>query len=206
MMAALAVFAVMSVFAQAEIGKANYSKTTESAVIYNLSYPEQAVINGVESRMNKYGKAKKARGFSMYRSVTVNDISGSPITIYIGIEKKSKKDDNTQLTLLLANEFDRFYTVVENGDLFEKAKNFVNGFAEPVAAANLELKIADQQQVFNKQDKKLKKLKDDAADYEKQKKKLEDKIADNAKETAKEEEELTKQKEALDELTKQRQN
>ncbi|MFT3980186.1 MAG: hypothetical protein QM687_06915 [Ferruginibacter sp.] len=206
MMAAIAAFLCVNTYAQSEIAKATFNKDPQSAVVYNLSYPEEAVNNGVENRMNKFGKAKKVKGFLMYRAVNISDISGSPVTLYIGVEKKDKKDNNTQLTLLIANEFDRFYTAEENGELFSKAKDFVNGFSDPVAAADLELKIAAQQDIFSKQDKKVKKLKDDAADYEKQKKKLEDKIADNAKETGKEEEELSKQKEALDVLTKQRKN
>ena len=138
--------------------------------------------------------------------INIAEISDKTVTLYIGVEKLSKKDNHTEFTLLIANEFDRFYTASENAELFDKAKNFVNGFAEPVAAADLEIKIAAQQEVFAKNEKKLHKLKEDGADFEKQKKKIEEKIANNIKETETVSQESAKIKEALDALIKQRKN
>ena len=116
-MAAVAAFLCVSTYAQSEIAKTTFNKDQQSAVLCNFSYPEEAVNNGVGNRMSKFGKAKKVKGFLMYRSVNVSDISGSPVTLYIGVEKKDKKDNNTQLSMLIANEFDRFYTAEENPEL-----------------------------------------------------------------------------------------
>lgn len=129
MITALAVFTGINVMAQAEIGKANFGKETESAVKNIFAYSQQAVENAVENRMGKIAKAKKAKNFLMYRNVNIAEISDKTVTLYIGVEKLSKKDNHTEFTLLIANEFDRFYTASENAELFDKAKNFVNGFA-----------------------------------------------------------------------------
>jgi hypothetical protein len=193
--------------AQAENGTATFGKSVESALLYDMPYPEEAVINGIEKKMNTWGKPKKARGFTMYRNVTVSGISSQPITLYFRVEKKSKKDNNSAvLTMMMANEFDRFYKLEDSGEMFAKAKEFLNDFAEPVAAANLELQITAQDDVVKKEDKSLKKLKDDSIDYEKQKKKLEDKIAQNAKDIEQQEKAVAAQKEQLDILVKQRKN
>jgi hypothetical protein len=193
--------------AQSENGTATFGKSVESALIYNMQYPEEAVINGIEKKMDTWGKPKKTRGFTMYRNITVSDISNQPITLYFRVDRKSKKDNNNAvLTLMMANEFDRFYKIEENGEMFAKAKEFLNGFTDPVAAANLELQITAQDDMVKKEDKALKKLRDDSIDNEKQKKKLEDKIAQNARDIEQQEKTVATQKEQLDVLIKQRKN
>lgn len=206
----VAVFSLAFYFtaaAQSETGTASFSKSAESAVIYNLSYSDEAVSNGLENKMNKWGKAKKAKGYLMYRNVLISDISKEPVTLYFSVDKKSSKDNgNSVLTMLIANEHDRFFKASEHGEMFSKAKEFLNSFKEPVEAADLELKITDQDETVKKNDKKLKKLRDDSIDNEKQKAKLEEKIAQNAKDIEQQEKDLATQKEQLDGLIKKRKN
>ena len=205
--AALAVIVSFTATAQSETGTASFNKSAESAVIYNIPYSEEAVSNGLENKMSKWGKPKKAKGYLMYRNVLITDISNEPVTLYFGVEKKSSKDNgNSTITMLIANEHDRFYKADENAELFNKAKEFLNSFKEPVEAANLELQINEQDDVVKKQYKKLKKLRDDGIDYEKQKKKLEEKIAQNIKDVEQQEKDLSTQKEQLDALIKKRKN
>lgn len=193
--------------AQSETGTASFGKTAESAVIYNMPYSEEAVNNGLEKKMSTWGKSKKAKGYIMYRNIVIADISNQPISLYFAVDKKSKKDNaNATLTLLLANEFDRFYKIEENKEMFSKAKDFLNGFTDPVAAASLELEITAQDATVKKEDKALKKLRDDSIDNEKQKKKLEEKIAQNIKDIEQQEKNLATQKEQLDGLMKKRKN
>ncbi len=200
------VFAVSGI-AQSENGTASFNKATESAVVYHMNYSLQAVENGLEKKMANWGKPKKVKGYTMYRNVRISEISNEPITLYFSADKKSSKDnENTILTMLMSNEFDRFYKADENGELFNKAKGFLNGFAEPVAAASLELNINDKEDVVKKTDKKLKGLRDDSIDLEKQKKKLEEKMAQNIKDIEQQEKDMVKQKEELDALIKQRKN
>ena len=193
--------------AQSQNGTASFNRSTESAIVYNLPYSDEAVTNGLENKMKNWGKAKKAKGYSMYRSVLISDISNEPITLYFSVEKKSSKDNNnSSLTMLIANEQDRFYKADEHSELFSKAKLFVNSFKEPVEAADLELQINTQDETVKKNDKKLKKLRDDSIDYEKQKKKLEEKMAQNVKDIEQQEKDLSTQKEQLDGLIKKRKN
>lgn len=193
--------------AQSETGTASFNKSAESAVIYNMSYSDEAVSNGLENKMNKWGKAKKAKGYLMYRNVLISDISKDPVTLYFSVDKKSSKDNsNASITMLIANEHDRFYKADEHHEMFSKAKEFLNGFKGSVEAADLELKITSQDEAVKKNDKKLKKLRDDSIDNEKQKKKLEEKIAQNVKDIEQQEKELATQKEQLDGLIKQRKN
>lgn len=197
----------LSVNAQSQTGITTFNKSPQPSVMYNLPFSQEAVFNGVENKMSPYGKPKKVKGFSMYKNVLVPEISNEPLTIYFNAEKKSNRDNgNAVLTMMLSNEFDRFYSPEENSGLFAKAVTYLNSFEAPVAAASLELQINDQDNVVKKTDKKLKNLRDDGIDYENQKKKLDAKIAQNISEVAAQEKEADKQKEQLDALIKQRKN
>lgn len=193
--------------AQSQTGITTFNKSPQPSVIYNMPFSEEAVSNGVENKMSTFGKPKKVKGFSMYKNVLVPEISNEPITVYFNAEKKSNRDNgNTVLTLILSNEFDRFYSPEEYSGLFAKAVTYLNSFEAPVAAASLELQINAQDDVVKKTDKKLKNLRDGGIDYENQKKKLDAKIAQNISEIDAQEKEAAKQKEQLDTLIKQRKN
>jgi hypothetical protein len=197
----------MTLLAQSQTGSATFNKSAQPAVIYDLPYSEEAVSNAVENKMSIYGKPKKVKGFLQYKNILVPDLSKDPVTLYFNAEKRSNKDNsNAVLTMILSDEFDRFYPVVENSALYNKAKTYLDSFAGPVAEANLELQIKTQDEAINKLDKKLKNLRDNGIDFEKQKKKLDEKMTQNTQDIANQEQELGKQKEQLDLLIKQRKN
>lgn len=205
--AAFAITFSLTAFAQSEISTASFNKSAESAVVMNVSYSEEAVSNAVENKMSKWGKGKKSKGYTMYKNVLIPDISKDAVTLYFSVDKKSSKDNgNSVITMLIANGDDKFYKADDNRDLFSNARQFLNSFDEFSEAADLELKISAQDETVKKHDKKLKKLRDDSIDNEKQKKKLEEKMAQNAKDIAQQEKELANQKEQLDVLIKKRKN
>lgn len=207
LVAALAITFSLTALAQSEISTASINKSAESAVVTNLAYSDEAVSNGLENKMNKWGKGKKSKGYIVYKNVLIPDLGKDPVTLYFSVDKKSSKDNkNSTLTMLIANGEDKFYKADDNNELFSDAKKFLNSFSESVEAADLELKITDKDEIVKKNDKKLKKLRDDSIDYEKQKKKLEEKIAQNVKDIDQQEKDLATQKEELDALIKKRKN
>ena len=203
---AMAFFA-LNVGAQSQTGTTSFNKSPQSSVIYNLPYSEEAVSNAIENKMSSFGKPKKVKGFLMYKNVRIPEISDDAMTIYFGADKKSNKDNsNAVLTMLLANDADRFYTIEENKELFSKASVYLNGFEPEVATASLELQIKEQDELVKKSDRKLKNLRDDKINFENQKKKLESKIEQNGTDISNQEQEVIKHKELLDTLIKSRKN
>ena len=197
----------LNVNAQSLTGITSFNKSPQSSLIYNLPFSDEAVSDGIETKMISFGKPRKMKGFLMYKNVRIPEISNDALTIYFGADKKSNKDNsNAVLTMLLANEGNRFYTTEENKELFSKAAIYLNTFEPAVAAASLELQIKEQDEVIKKTDKKLKNLRDDKIDFENQKKKLESKIEQNTNDIIKQEQDVTKQKELLDSLIKNRKN
>lgn len=206
-LAAVAVICSACVLAQSQTGTTTFNRAPQPSVIYQIPYSAEAVSNGVENKMSTYGKPKKVKDFMVYKNVLVPEISKEPVNLYFNTEKKSNKDNgNAILTMMISDEHDRFFAVEDNKELFANAKSYLNSFEAPVAAASLELKIKDQDDIVKKADKKLKNLRDDAIDFEKQKKKLEDKMAQNVIDVTAQEKELQKSREDLDGLIKQRKN
>ena len=197
----------LNVNAQSLTGITSFNKSPQSSLIYNLPFSDEAVSDGIETKMIPFGKPRKMKGFLMYKNVRIPEISNDALTIYFGADKKSNKDNsNAVLTMLLANEGNRFYTTEENKELFSKAAIYLNTFEPAVAAASLELQIKEQDEVIKKTDKKLKNLRDDKIDFENKKKKLDSKIEQNTNDIIKQEQDVTKQKELLDSLIKNRKN
>src|SRR5687768_10303298 len=88
-----AVMCSISVFAQSQTGSTTFNRSPQPAIIYNLPFSAEAVLNGVENKMSSFGTPKKVKGFLMYKNILVPDLSKEPITLYFNGEKKSSKDD-----------------------------------------------------------------------------------------------------------------
>jgi peptidoglycan hydrolase CwlO-like protein len=84
------------------------------------------------------------------------------------------------------------------------AKGFLNGLLPDVEAADLELKIKDQEDVVSKAEKKQKNLESDLSDMEKRLRKLQDDIEQNKKDQESQKKEIINQRESLDALRSKR--
>jgi hypothetical protein len=200
-------FIYQSAVAQSQTGLTTYNKIQQSSVFVDLPYSDEAAANALENRMIAFGKPKKVKDFIAYRNIQVPELSNDPISLYFNVERKSRKDNsNATITMLMANSADQFYRMDEKPELFVKGRQFLDSMNAPVAAAGLELQINAQDETVIKADKRLKKLRDDAIEFEKQKKRLEEKIAENVKDIEKQEKELAEQKIQLETLIKQRKN
>ena len=91
-----------------------------------------------------------------------------------------------------------------NSDDIHRAKSFVNELVPHMEAANLELRISEQEDVVAKSVKKLKNLKDDQKDMEDKIKKLEDDIRENIKNQEATEADIENQRKALEVLKARR--
>ncbi|MEX0635136.1 MAG: hypothetical protein WD135_00100 [Ferruginibacter sp.] len=198
---------IFSASSQSKLTNATFNKIPQTAIQLNLAYSEEAVSNAIANKLGSYGKPKKMKEFLVYRNVNIPEISSSPVTLYFNVEKRSRNDNNNAvLILLLSNEFERFYNNETDPVLFKRAIEYLNGFSQPIASAELELVILAQDETTQKVDKKLKKLRDETINLQNQEKKLQEKIEQNKKDIESEEAALAKQKELLDGLIKQRKN
>jgi hypothetical protein len=156
-----------------------YDKKKQQAIAIDYSYSPEAVQNAIIQKMEKMGyRAKeekglfnKDKGFLVFKNVYVTDISNEKMDYMIKVERKSRKaSDESTLYMIMNKDGDNALLKMEPEDI-NKAKTFLNDMLPAVEAADLEIRIKDQEETVAKAEKKLKDLKDDQVSLEK---KLED--------------------------------
>ncbi len=194
--------------AQAYEGSIEFEKKKQRAVVIDYTFPPEAVENALVQKMEKLGyKGKeekglfnKDKGFRVYKSAFISEISESSMDYILKVEQRSRraKDESTVYLVIRKNG--------ENAmDGFEatemtRAKDFLNNLLPDVEAANLELQIRDQEELVTKTEKKLSGLKDDKKNMEEKVRKLQDDIRDNEKEQSRTVEEIENHRKALEQL------
>jgi hypothetical protein len=204
---AVALFTAIT-FAQAYEGSIEYDKKKQQAFVIDYPYPAEAVENAIVQKMERMGyKGKeekgmfnKDKGFIIFKSAFITDISSTSMDYIIKVEQKSRKEKDASILYLVINKDNE--NAMKNFDAYDvnRAKGFLNNLLPDVEAANLELQIKAQEEVVAKAEKKLKNLQNDREDMEKKIKKLQDDIKDNLKDQENTQKDIENQKQALDAL------
>ncbi len=157
-------------WSQAYEGRIDYDKKKQQAIVIDYSYPPDAVQNAIVQKMGKMGyKAKeekglfnKDKGFLVFRNAYVTDISGDRMDFVINVERKSRKaSDESVLYMIMIRNGENALMTMEPGNI-NKAKSFLNNMLPEVEAADLELRIKDQEETVASE----KKLSDNKAEQE----------------------------------------
>jgi hypothetical protein len=201
----LSIIAVCTVFfslAQARYTTTEFQKTMRPAVVVDVPFPEKTISNAIEDKMNKSGyKGKSVKSFMLYSGVRQAEMGTEPLDMYFLVDKVSRKDKgNSTVTLMLSKGFDAFVSDSSNAALIANAKTYLNNLRDMVAAYDLELQIAEQDEVIKKTDKKYNNLVDEATELQKKKRKLEDQITENTAAQAAQKTEAEKQRQILETL------
>lgn len=189
---------------QTRVEKVAYQKADRDALVIEIPFPEKTVSGAILDTMQKMGfKEKSAKGFSVYNGVKMQALGEGSYDLYFSTERKSKKEKETSVvTLLISAGLDNF--VSSSAQVVDKAKLFMDSFPGMVQRYDLELQIAEQEDLVKKNDKKMEAMIDEAAANAKAKKKLEEKIADHEKAVEKQREQSEVQKKILETLKAKR--
>jgi hypothetical protein len=188
----------VAAWSQAYEGNTDYDKKKQQAIVIDYSFPPDAVQNAIVLKMGKMGyKAKeekglfnKDKGFLVFKNAYVTDISGDRMDIVINIERKSRKaSDEAVLYMIMIRNGENALLTMEP-ETINKAKSFLNNMLPEVEAADLELRIKDQEETVARAEKKLNALKDDQVNLEK-------KLSDNKAEQEATQKDIEAQKQAL---------
>ena len=188
----------VAVRSQAYEGNTDYDKKKQQAIVIDYSFPPDAVQNAIIQKMGKMGyKAKeekglfnKDKGFLVFRNAYITDISGDRMDFIINVERKSRKaSDESVLYMIMIRNGENALLTMEPGTI-NKAKSFLNDMLPEVEAADLELRIKDQEETVAKAEKKLSSLKEDQVNLEK-------KLSDNKAEQEATQKDIEAQKQAL---------
>ena len=193
-----AITITVSAWSQAYKGSTEYEKKKQQAILIDYSFPPDAVQNAIVQKMGKMGyKAKeekglfnKDKGFLVFKNAYITDISGDRMDFLINVERKSRKaSDESVLYMIMIKDGANALLTMEPGNI-NKAKSFLNNMLPEVEAADLELRIKDQEETVAKAEKKLRELKDDQSSLEK-------KLQDNKASQEATQKDIEAQKQAL---------
>jgi len=183
---------------QAYESNIQYDKKKQQAIAIDYSYPPEAVQNAILLKMERMGyKAKEEKGilnrdkgFLLFKNAYVTDISRNKMDIYIKVERKSRKESDESILYMIMNKDDENALLRMEPDDINRAKSFLNNMLPEVEAADLEIRIKDQEATVARAEKKLRDLKDDQVSLEK-------KLQDNKASQEATQKDIEAQKQAL---------
>jgi hypothetical protein len=193
--------------AQSYEGSVEFQKKDQKAMIIEFPYAPSVVEDAIIEKMEKLGyKKKESKGFLVYKSAIIKDISAEPADYMIKVERKSRKDKDESVVYLIMNRAEE--NIMARSDAFVNSnmKTFMNGMSPEMEAFNLEREIQGQDVLVTKAEKKLKNLKDDQESLETKIRKLQENLKDNTNDQQNQQKEIENQKQILEAMKGKRKN
>jgi hypothetical protein len=191
---------------QSRLVTAEYQKTQQPAIEYDVPFPEKTVSKSIDEYFQKLGyKGKDTKGYLIFRGVRLPELGADNYDLYFKTDRKSKKEkDATTVTMLISSGYDHFIGENTNATLIDNGKIYLESLTGRVEAYDLDQQIADQDAAVKKSVKNLTNLTGTGEDLLKKKVKLENDIADNLKKQAVQKTESDKQQLILQTLKDKR--
>lgn len=181
------------------VSNVDYNKQQQQGTIAEYNYTQGMVSKVLEDELERtVGKAKKEKGFLVYRGIHINEISPDAIDLYIKVDRKSKKEkDKAVAYVLVSKGYDNFIQPSVDAQTFDNVKAYLTKMIAKIATNDLSKQIEAQEDVVKKEEKKLANYLDDVQDMEKKIKKLNDDIAEKKKDIETQKQEVSKQQTIL---------
>jgi len=165
----------IALWSQAYEDNIQYDKKKQQAIAIDYSYPPEAAQNAIIQKMERLGyKAKEEKGilnrdkgFLIFKNAYVTDISVDKLDFFIKVERKSRKEKDESTLYMIMKKGDENALLTMAPEDINKAKSFLNNMLPEVEAADLEIRIKDQEETVSRAEKKLKDLKNDQTSLEK---------------------------------------
>jgi hypothetical protein len=188
----------ISAWSQAYEDNIQYDKKKQQAIVIDYSYPADAVQNAIVQKLGKMGYKPKEekgilnrdKGFMIFKNAYVTDISNDKMDFIIKVERKSRKESDESTLYLIMNKNGENALLKMQPDDINRAKSFLNDMLPEVEAADLEIRIKDQQETVARAEKKLSNLRDDQISLEK-------KMSENKSDQEATQKDIEAQKQAL---------
>ncbi len=172
---------------------------------YNL--PPGATEDVIKNEMKKQGyNSSKSKGYLVYRNVRLEKLNNNePKDVFFKIDRKSRKeDDKTLVTLIAAKPGEipegkvKGAKTVADISSSTGSELFLNSFQDGVKESSHNLAVKTQTDEVAKSEKKLEQLQKDQVKLEKKLKDIQDDLQANLKDQEKQTDEISKQKEILE--------
>lgn len=189
-------------------GVAEFQGKKVPAAVIEVPYSPDKVEDAIADKMASKGhKGSKAKDYQLYRSVAVGN-DKTTYDVYIKTERKSRKDKESSVVyvvLVKPNEVASPDNILAAGALIS-GKELLNDYSAHIVDYNLELEIAEQQEIVTKLEKKQTSLLNDSTDLVIKSKQLEEKMLENSNNLLKQRTEIEKQRLALEAIRSRKRN
>ena len=168
-------FLANAAFSQAYEGIVEYDKKKQDAFLIDYSYSQEAVENAILKKMEKLGYKpteekglfNKDKGFKIFKGAYVTEASELRMDYIIKVEQKSRKNkDESVISLILLRDGGNAKAGFGPDDM-NRVKLFLVNLMPDIEAADLEIRIRNQEEAVAKAEKKLRDLKDEQSSLEK---------------------------------------
>lgn len=196
-------------FGQAYETSTTFKKNSSPAIAIEVPYTTEIAEGTLITRLDQAGadiekkgalfwKSNKIDGFLTYKGTTLPDLNSNRLDLYFKVVKR--RSDNSLIYMLVSDGSEHFISAATNSMLFDSAKQFMNKMLAQTTTYKWEVDVKNQEEVYNKAQKKMKSLQDEEQDLLKRKKRLEDDIAKNQKEQSSQTQEVANQQQKLQDL------
>jgi hypothetical protein len=193
-------------FSQSRYTIVQLNKKDVPGIIGEIPFTENTVRDAIDKNFEKLGyKSRKQKEYKVYSGVLLKELGAEPHDLYVMVDRKSRQDKDVSIvTMLVSKGFDNFANDTADAGLINNTKAYINGLRDIAAAYDLELQIAEQEEVTNKNEKKSANLVEDSVSLQKKKKKLDLDIMQNSGEQTNQKAENNRQRQILETLKNKR--
>lgn len=193
-------------FSQSRYTVVQLNKKDVPGVIGEIPFVESTTKEAINKNFEKLGyKAKKVKDYLVYSGVVLKELDSTPHDIYMMVDRKSRSEKEVStVTLLVGKGYNEFASDTADIDLINSTKIYINSLRDVVAAYDLELQIANQEEMVKKSDKKIDGLTEELISLQKKKKKIEEDIAQNGIDQTSQKAESSRQRQILETLKAKR--
>lgn len=210
-------FAIINVAsAQASVTTASYNKTSQPALKLELPYSEDVCEDFILANLKKTGydvetkgklfwKQNKLNGYYTFQDVRLDGLDHS-VDLYFKVDQKGRKSKEESIIYMLIGRGEDYFISSSDDNVYNAAKNFMNGFVDESAAFKLDLDIKNQEATIKDAEKKLEKLKDNEKDMNKKIEQLQKDVKKNQEDQKDQEKAIENEKKKLVDLKSQKKN
>lgn len=208
-LAFIVIFSAHLAFAQpaATDTRVEYQKGDKAAAVIELPYNTDVVAAAIKDDMLKKGiREEKSKGFQAFKGARLTPTDGEVVDMYFKVDRKSRKDNSASVVYLIIGRPGENVALRTGDDAYkvDEAKTYLNNLTPTVDAYNLEVTIAQQDDVIKKAEKRLNNLQDDQRNYEKKISSLNEKLSQTKHDIDAQNAELAKQRAARDAMSGRR--
>lgn len=199
----ISAFAFMStnINAQTSVESIVIQKHNRNAVKLEVNQPEQITQTALDQRFKRSGlKGKTSKGVTLYKGVTLSEISTSKLDIYTRVIKHGT---GSIVYMAASKGYDNF-AGVEDIEITTKIEAFLLEFVNDANYRSVDVDLSAQIEDIAKQEKAYQKLLEDQKDTERKKADAEAKLIQIQNELDSKKSELEIKKASLEELKTKR--